>query len=152
LLLVIGFTGCRDKISYDLLTNNHSEQKLYDCKIEELYKHVPWSGSNPGTGGGTLGITVSVPDKITITWKSIKPGKEKEVALHEQRIDAIGGEFMPEDRSNLPKYTRFPSDLYEDHEVVLTLKGTVPKKPKGGEIIITYTGNEHFDVQYIEKK
>ena len=149
LLLIIGLVGCKNKIWYNVVTRNHSDQKFYAGKIEEFEKYIPsWSATYPGAGGNAGPLRFPVPDKITILWKSIKPGKEKAVELHEKKIDAIGGGFLPEDRSDLPKYTRFPSDLYVDHKVVLILKGKVPKKPEDGDIVITYMGDENFDVKW----
>lgn len=155
--IIICLSGCRENISYDLRTRNQSNEKLYECTIIEFEKYIPsWSATNPGTGGSAGPATVPVPDKLTITWKTVRLGKEKEAESHEKKIDMLLDDYFKKSEMDAsfpyPKYVSFPQDLYEDHKVDIILKDKVPKRPKNGEIIITYMGNENFDVQYIEKK
>lgn len=120
--------------------------EMYDAKV------IGWSGVL--TIGGNFGGFLPVPEEITITWKSVIKGKEKEAEEHRAKVNAMAQKYMEEsikdDSIPYPEYESYPSDLFESHEVVLVLKDKVPKKPKSGEIVITYTGGENFDVKYVE--
>lgn len=149
LIIICGilFSGCRDTDWCTVITKNISETDLYDAKI------IGWSGVR--TIGGNFGGSIPVPDEITITWKSTKQGKEKEAKEHLVKIDEAVKEYMDKylkDKSTpYPEYESFPPALFEDHKVILVLKDKVPKRPKNGEILITYTGNENFEIKCLEK-
>lgn len=129
-----------------VITTNESGIDMYDAKV------IGWQGVL--TIGGNFGGFLPVPDEITITWKSAIKGKEQEAKELLAKIDVMVKEYMDKylkDKSTpYPEYESYPSDLFESHEVVLVLKGKIPKKPKNGEVTITYTGNESFDVKYVE--
>ena len=151
LLIVISsflINGCRKQETdwCTVITKYDSDTELYDAKV------IGWPGVL--TIGGNFGGTIPIPDEITITWKSAIAGKEKEAEEHRVKVNALAQKYIEESLKDesipYPEYESFPSDLFESHEVVLVLKGKVPKRPKKGEIVITYIGDEIFEVKYIE--
>lgn len=142
-------SGCQSQKSdwCTVNTTNESNVDIYDAKV------IGWPGVL--AIGGNFGGFLPVPDEITITWQSAMNGKEEEAKKHFVKIDTMVKEYMDKylkDKSTpYPQYDSFPPTLFETHKVVLVLKGKVPKRPKNGEIVITYTGEENFDVHYIEK-
>ncbi len=151
LLMVMGalmFSGCQmNDIWYKAVFDNSTDTYLHDGKV------IGWPGVL-GPGGNYIGLTIPVPDEITITWKSIKPGKEDVYKAHKENVEKILQEHLKATADSedivIPETPDPPQGIFEIHEVVLVLKDKVPKKPKNGEIVITYTGSENFDVKYTE--
>jgi hypothetical protein len=141
--------GCqKNDIWYNAVFDNTTDTYLHDGKV------TGWPGVL-GPGGNYIGLTIPVPDEISITWNSIKPGKEEIYRKHKEAVEQIVQENLKatenSDKVIIPEIPDPPEGIFEPHKVVLVLKGKVPKKPKNGEILITYTGDENFDIEYIEK-
>lgn len=130
---------------YSVSFKNSSGNNLHDGKV------VGWRGVL-GPSGNFGGLTLPVPDEITITWKSPIVGKENDAQKHleqvERKLDKYFKENLGEGKElALPEYESFPSALFKSHKVVLVLKNKVPKKPNG-DITIDYVGNDKFEVDF----
>jgi hypothetical protein len=145
LLLLFLVVGCdlRNDIWYSVHFTNQSNQKLYDGKVTG-WPGVLFAGSNPGTRGASFGLVSPVPDQITLTWKTAKPGGQEYYEQTEQKE-------WEEIRSNSSNtYEVYPSNLFEDHSVTVVLKDRVPKRLQG-EININIYDNDRVEVSYVEK-
>jgi len=157
LLSLTCLSGCRNDIWYAVRTKNLSNDKMYECRVAGWPYRVVWGGVNPGTGGGVnAGCNTPVPDEIVITWKTIRPGQEVVLKQYEEELERVADEWAKA-TENFTKDVPYPSieepeGIFDDHRVVLVLKDKVPKRPVNGEIVITYLGNEQFEVQYVQKK
>ena len=138
--------GCQKNSTwYSVSFKNSSGTNLHDGKV------LGWRGVL-GPSGYFGGLTLPVPDEITITWKSPIVGKENDAQKHleqiEQKLDKYFKENLGEGKElALPEYESFPSALFKSHKVVLVLKNKVPKKPNG-DITINYVGNDKFKVNF----
>lgn len=140
-------SGCRGVDWCTVITKNDSTIEMYDAKV------IGWPGVL--TIGGNFGGFLPVPDEITITWNTIKLGEEDIYRKHKETVERIIQENLKTQENSakviIPEIPDPPEGIFETHRVVLVLKGKVPKRPKNAEIVITYTGEENFDVHYIEK-
>lgn len=144
LLLMICLAGCRDDFFYNIVTENKSDQQMYQCEIFGWKQRVVWGGVNGG-------VTATVPDSMTITWKTIKPGKAEIFNQYKEESERLFEEYVKatEDFTQDAPHPNIkePEGIFDEHVVEIILKGRVPKRPNG-DILITYLGDEKFEVAF----
>jgi hypothetical protein len=145
-LLLLIATGCglRNDTWYSVTFTNKSSQRLIDGRV------ISWPGvvfgtAYPGTSGGSGGLTFPVPNDITLTWKTAKPGGQE----HLDKIEKMLEEVMKVPNAPIPKYEQYPPDLFEDHSVAVVLKDRVPRRLQG-KIYINIYDDDRVEVSYVE--
>jgi hypothetical protein len=144
LLLIAAGCGLRNDTWYSVTFTNHSNQILEDGKVIG-WPGVLFSGYNPGTGGSSGGLVSPVPDQITLTWKTAKPGGQE----YRDKIEKMLDEVMKDPTAPIPSYERFPPDLFEDHSVTVVLKDRVLRRLQG-KIYINIYDDDRVEVSYVE--